>query len=161
VIVHNRPETVLTYSRTKDEQLTPSIRHSPTKSFSSAKSFNSTSTAFGSPTSEKLSIKAGYNDSMIMLRVPWDITYKAMRERLYNKFVGQEGVPLSDSFKITYLQLMHANPQVDKVSEGSNAISSEPYQEHLVTSQADWENVTASIEGFKLTLRITDKISSA
>jgi hypothetical protein len=97
---------------------------------------------------------------MIMLRVPWDMTYKDVRQRLYNKFVGQEGVPLSDSFKITYLQPICANRQDGNASEGTNALLSELYQEHLVTSQADWENVTTSIEGFKLTLHITDKIPS-
>jgi hypothetical protein len=152
VIIHRRPETVLTYNHTKVKQPMPSVPHSPTKSFNSATS--------GSPPSEKLSIKARYNDSMIMLRIPCDIPYKDMRERLYNKFVGQEGMPLSDSFKITYLQPVHTNTQANEASDGSNGVSSESFQEHVVASQADWENVTISIEGFKLTLRITDKDSS-
>jgi len=152
VIIHNRPETVL--ACTTHHEPTPSIPRSPTKSFSSV------STAFGSPPSEKLSIKARYNDSMIMLRVPVDMAYKDMRQRLYDKFVGQEGVPLSDSFTITYLQPIFANPQADKASERSLTLSSE-HQEHLVTSQADWENVTTSIEGSKLALRIADKITSS
>ena len=152
MIFLNRPETMLGRDRTKDEQLTPSAPHSPAKSFSSA------STTFGSPGSERLSVKAGYNDSMVMLRVPWDITYNDLRQRLYNKFVGQEGVPMSDSFIITYLQPIRTNnPDSGNPSEG---LTFEPHQKHLVTSQSDWENVTTSIEGLKLTLRITDKILS-
>ena len=149
VIIHNRPATVLAHS-THNEQIIPAIPRSPTKSFSSV------STAFGSPASEKLSIKARYNDSTIMLRVPVDLPYTDMRQRLYNKFVGQEGAPLSDSFIIAYLQPIFTIPQADKAFE---SLSSE-HQEHLVTSQADWENVTTSIEGSKLALRITDKVPS-
>ena len=154
MIIHNRLESVLTHD-THNEQFAPSIPSSPTKSFSSA-----ASTAFGSPTPEMLSIKARYNDSMIMLRVPLDMPYKDMRQRLYNKFVGQEGVPLSDSFTMTYLQPIPASPQADRASESSLTLSSE-HQEHLVTSQADWENVTTSIEGSKLALSISDKIPSS
>jgi hypothetical protein len=139
-------------SHVNDEQRTPPAPHSPTKSFSSV-------TTCGSLASEKLSIKAGYNDSMVILRVPWDIAYKDVRQRLYNKFVGQEGVPLSDSFTITYLQPVHGSPLTCK-SSGDSETSTAFHQEHLVTSQADWENVTTSIEGFKLTLRIADNIPS-
>jgi hypothetical protein len=135
-----------------DEQRTPPAPHSPTKSFSSM-------TTCSSLASQQLSIKAGYNDSMVILRVPWDIPYKDVRQRLFNKFVGQEGVPLSDSFTITYLQPVHGSPPAGKSSD-SSATSTAFHQEHLVTSQSDWENVTTSIEGFKLTLRIADDIPS-
>lgn len=148
VIIHTRPETMPAHKHAIDEHLTPPIPDSP---------IGSCNTALGPPTPEKLSIKAGYNDSMIMLRVPWDITYEDVRQRLYNKFVGQEGMPLSNSFKISYLW----PSQGGKASDASDALSSEPHQVHFVTSQADWENVTTAIEGSKLTLRITDNVTSS
>lgn len=146
-----RPRGALQYTQAP----VPSLPPSP-----AASTAFSVSTVTCTPTSEKLVIKAGYNNSIVILRVAWDISYKDMRQHLYNKFVGQEGIPLSDSFTVTYLQPIQTNVEPNKPTEHSNSLSSEPHQVHLVTSQADWENVTASIEGFKLTLRITDDTPS-
>lgn len=156
----SRPETPVGYVHTQAEQPPPSLSSvppSPTKS-----------TAFSmstiSPTSDKLAIKAAYNDSIVLLRVNEDISYKEMRQRVYNKFVGQEGIPLSESFTITFLQPLQTTTTTTttKTRARSSSVSSDSgtTQLHMVTSQSDWENVTASLEGPKLTLRITDNTPS-
>lgn len=110
---------------------------------------------------DKLAIKAAYNDSVVLLRADQDMSYKDMRQRLFNKFVGQEGIPLSDSFIITFLQPLHTTATDVKTNAHSSSVASDPEttQFHLVTSQSDWENVVASLVTSKLTLRITDNTS--
>ncbi|RDB26343.1 hypothetical protein Hypma_006740 [Hypsizygus marmoreus] len=146
----------------EDEQLTPSCLPVPVSPVKSA-TF-SVSTTVSTP--QTLTIKAGYNDSLIVLRVPCDVSYKDLRQRLYNKFVGQEGVPLSDSFTISFLQPV-STPEpapAAKVTtrKRSNSLSSDPVNNTMypVASEADWEIVAASIEGSKLALRIFDKAAS-
>jgi hypothetical protein len=154
----SRPETPVGYMHPQVELLTPG--------FSPVPPSPTTSTAFSSstisPTSEKLAIKAAYNDSIILLRVDENISYKEMRQRIYNKFVGQEGIPLSEKFTVTFLQPVQMTTTTAKTRARSSSVSSDPgtTQLHLVTSESDWENVTASLEGSKLTLRITDTTPS-
>lgn len=107
---------------------------------------------------EQFDIKAKFNDSLVLLRVPDEISYKDLRQRLFNKFVGQEGVVLSDSFKITFLQPVIKDLETSDTDNSSRPPSSdtEDHVPYHVTSAADWENVAASIEGYKLTLLVTD-----
>ncbi|KAF9466639.1 hypothetical protein BDZ94DRAFT_1288245 [Collybia nuda] len=157
IATDSRPETPVACVHAQAEPSTPSfspVPPSPTKS-----------TAFSmstiSPTSDKLAIKAAFNNSIILLRVDEGISYKEMRQRIYTKFVGQEGIPLSESFTITFLQPLQTTT-AGKTRARSNSVSSDPgtTQLHMVTSQSDWENVTTSLECSKLTLRITDDTTS-
>ncbi|KAG6900827.1 hypothetical protein C0993_000146 [Termitomyces sp. T159_Od127] len=137
-----------------DEQLTPSnclrVPGSATKPATFSKSLT--------PIPDQLDIKAKLSDSLVLLRVPEEISYKDLRQRLFNKFVGQEGVALSESFKITFLQPVIKDPG-NSSTDNSSRPSSLNIDDHVlypVTSAADWENVAASIEGYKLTLLVSD-----
>ncbi|KAG5647020.1 hypothetical protein DXG03_001745 [Asterophora parasitica] len=133
----------LTASFTTPPFIEPTFPHDP----SPAKSSTFTvSTRSSNPHPDKLMIKAKYTDSLIMLRVSNAIKYKDLRQRLYNKFVGQEGIPLSDSFKIEFVQPV----------AGAKDTSKDETVMYPVTSEADWENVAACIEGYKLTLHVYD-----
>jgi len=98
-----------------------------------------------------LSIKAAYNNSIIMLRVPRDIPLTDLRQRLYNKFVGQEGVPLSQSFVVACMLPKGSAAHSSSVSCAANEAHME-----LIKSQAEWDLVTTFIDGSKMTLRILD-----
>ncbi|KAF5372770.1 hypothetical protein D9615_010124 [Tricholomella constricta] len=150
------PTTPLRSTYSNNTQITPSIPRDPV---SPAKSSTFTVSTISS-SSDKLTIKAKYNDSLILLRVSNEISFKDLRQRLFNKFVGQEGVPLTDSFKVSFLQPV-AKPTAAEPTDSSDSTSSNPDNTILypVMSEADWENVAACIEGYKLTLHVFDNPS--
>ncbi|KAG6891365.1 hypothetical protein C0992_008076 [Termitomyces sp. T32_za158] len=148
------PVSASTLEFSNDEQLTPSnclrVPGSATKPATFSKPLT--------PIPDQLDIKAKFNDSLVLLRVPEEISYKDLRQRLFNKFVGQEGVALSDSFKVTFLQPVNKDPtsSTDNSSSRPSSLDNDDHVLYPVTSAADWENVAASIEGYKLTLLVTD-----
>lgn len=100
-----------------------------------------------------ISIKAALNQSIVALRVSKAISYEEIRERLYDKFVIQEGIPLSKSFTIAL-----TNPIRRRTSRGRSRSSSVSSVEHMefISSQRNWDSVVASYDGGKLTLRILE-----
>ncbi|KAF8169759.1 hypothetical protein BJ912DRAFT_998807 [Pholiota molesta] len=72
---------------------------SPTSTISTAYTF-STVTSSVSPGS--ISIKAAHNSAIILLRVSREMSLTEVRQRIYNKFVGQEGIPLANDFAIAF-----------------------------------------------------------
>jgi hypothetical protein len=100
-----------------------------------------------------ISVKAALNQSIVVLRVSKAISYEELRERLHDKFVGQEGLPLSSSFTIAL-----TNPIRRGTSKGRSRSSSVSSAEHMefITSQRNWDSVVASYDGGKLTLRILE-----
>lgn len=129
-------------------ELPPSLPSSP---ISSIKSSPAKSTTFSMATQSstmpnQLTIKAKFNDSAIILRVAEEIPYKELRQRLFNKFVGQEGVPLSDKFRIDF----------HHIQSDPNDPAVETTILYTVKSQDDWGNVASSIQGNKLTFQIYD-----
>src|SRR6202000_1584104 len=80
-----------------------------TKNFRSSSSIGSTS-----PSASMLSIKAAYNNSIVVIRSPRDISLADLRKKLLDKFVKQEGVPLSEDFALAYA-LPASIPQPDKM----------------------------------------------
>ncbi|KAG6828623.1 hypothetical protein H0H92_007268 [Tricholoma furcatifolium] len=120
-----------------------------------------TSTTFASsksmtPIPDKFTIKAKFNDSLIILRVSDEIAYKDLRQCIFNKFVGQEGVALSEKFRITFLQPLPKPATTETTDSSPSSSNVDNHVHYSVTSAADWENVAASVEGYKLTLLITD-----
>lgn len=100
-----------------------------------------------------ISVKAALNQSIVVLRVSKATSYEELRDRLHDKFVGQEGLPLSSSFTIAL-----TNPIRRGTSRGrsrSSSVSSAEYME-FITSQRNWDSVVASYDGGKLTLRILE-----
>ncbi|KAH0585319.1 hypothetical protein H2248_008560 [Termitomyces sp. 'cryptogamus'] len=153
--VEQCPVTPSASEFTNDEQSTLSNCFRVPLSAEKPTTFSSKSLA---PIPDQFNIKAKFNDSLVFLRVPDEISYKDLRQRLFNKFVGQEGIALSDSFKITFLQpvikdLATSNPDNSSRPSSANTDDHVPYP---VASADDWENVAASVEGCKLALLITD-----
>jgi hypothetical protein len=100
-----------------------------------------------------ISIKAALNKSIVALRVSKLISFDELRERLYDKFVVQEGLPLSTLFAIAVTNSSRQASGGGRARSGS--VSSAEYME-FVGSQADWSRVVTSCVGGKLTLRILD-----
>lgn len=58
--------------------------------------------AINSPTvREFVSVKVVHEDTIIMLRVSLNTSFVDLRQRIYNKLVGQEGIALSESFSLS------------------------------------------------------------
>jgi hypothetical protein len=113
------------------------------------------------PSGDLLSIKAAHNSSIIMLRVSKDTAFDDIRQRLYNKFVGQEGIPLSKEFAVAMVIPSNTAPSPAKSSSSnlsrSLSVSSVDKTElHFIDSQYDWEQVVLIKESSKVTLRILD-----
>ncbi|KAF5342699.1 hypothetical protein D9611_001654 [Ephemerocybe angulata] len=86
-----------------------------------------------------LSLKVSLNTSIIMIRVARDIPYVDLRQRIYNKFVGQEGIPLSHEFEIVVNSRGAAESDVNTVA-----------------NEAEWRQIEAAFEGSKLLLKVVD-----
>ncbi|KAJ3569297.1 hypothetical protein NP233_g5139 [Leucocoprinus birnbaumii] len=122
-----------------------------------------TSSTASSGDGNTLSIKAALNNAIVMLRVSRDIELTELRQRVFNKFVGQEGVPLSKGFTIAVV-VAHKNSPIAQLREPANGTrkrstsvtSVDNPDMRIVDSQLDWETVAYSTEGTKLTLRILD-----
>ncbi|KDR78978.1 hypothetical protein GALMADRAFT_278233 [Galerina marginata CBS 339.88] len=103
-----------------------------------------------------VSIKAAHNSSIIMLRISRETPLADIRQRLYNKFVAQEGVPLSQSFGIAFVP---PSPQSSPVKgrTRSTSVSSVDRQE-LITIDSDvaWQHLISTTTGGKITIRILD-----
>lgn len=78
-----------------------SVTTQPEVPFPVAPIAKSTSTSSAKKSfSSSITLKVSLNTSIIMVKVSRDISYADMRQRIYNKFVGQEGIPLSQEFTI-------------------------------------------------------------
>jgi hypothetical protein len=106
-----------------------------------------------------LSLKAIHKDAIILLRVPSETSFTEVRQRLYNKFIGQEGVPLSREFTVGFVPATPSPTQSSfpKDRLRSASVSSADRMELIfISSDADWEKIISSAGGCKLTLRILD-----
>ncbi|KAF5359484.1 hypothetical protein D9756_003271 [Leucocoprinus leucothites] len=129
----------------------------------SVSTFATSSTSSSGGDGDTLAIKAALNNAIVMLRVSRDIELTELRERVYNKFVGQEAVPLSKGFTIAVVVPQMKSPiaQLREPTNGarkrSTSVTSVDNPDmRIVDSQLDWETVAYSTEGTKLTLRILD-----
>ncbi|KAG1857947.1 hypothetical protein C8R48DRAFT_775399 [Suillus tomentosus] len=126
----------------------PARRTSVTTSISSG----STGCSDGSA----IAIKALYENHIIMLRVSQSLSFTEVRQRLYNKFVRQEGVPLSESFVVAIL----VPPPVKEKSGGrpyaasfSSMADKDNVVLHFVKSNDDWDQAIYKY-GNKVLLRV-------
>ncbi|KAF8623706.1 hypothetical protein AX17_007403 [Amanita inopinata Kibby_2008] len=165
-ILEHRPETPLGYRHTPSspaEHHLPSlftpVPPSPTASTMSGtlsvSAFSATSTIVPEGT---VFIKAALNQSIVILRAPKTITYEELRGRLYDKFAGQEGLPLSKSFTIASMHPIRQPVGRGRARSGSVS-STDRTEMEFVGSQAEWHQIVTSYEGGKLTLRILDTLS--
>ncbi|KAF8150697.1 hypothetical protein B0H34DRAFT_729893 [Crassisporium funariophilum] len=114
----------------------------------------STNNASLSP-SGSLSIKAAHGTSIILLRISREITLCELRQRLYNKFVGQEGVPLSQTFCVAFVPPTPVSPNHGRLRSASTS-SADRMELQFINSESEWEHLVSTIEGQKITLRILD-----
>ncbi|KAF9524873.1 hypothetical protein CPB83DRAFT_860634 [Crepidotus variabilis] len=147
---HSAPSTKTSFDR-------PS---SPTASVISSVLTVMTTSTTPSSSSTSLSIKAAHNDSIIMLKVAWDLPFEDIRHRIYSKFVGQEGLPLSKDFAIA---LAVPSTTSDSPSKTPNtkctrslSAGAEKMELHFIDSQFDWEQIVLIKECNKVSLRILD-----
>ncbi|KAL1724418.1 hypothetical protein EV715DRAFT_244952 [Schizophyllum commune] len=117
-------------------------------------------------TEAQLAIKAAHNNTIILLRATRSIPFGELRRRLHDKFVKQEGVPLSEDFTVAF----HAPPAEPQVSEAaarlgvrqgrarSSSLSAGILSMQFINSQAEWERALqdVDVESGKLHLRILD-----
>lgn len=132
---------------------------SPTSTIATAYTVSTVSTVASSVSPGTLSLKAAHNDAIILLRVPNETSFTEVRQRLYNKFVGQEGVPLSQNFTVAFVPATPSptQPSFPKDRLRSASVSSADRMElFFINSDADWEQIISSAGGSKLTLRILD-----
>lgn len=132
---------------------------SPTSTIATAYTASTVSTMASSVSPGTLSLKAAHNDAIILLRVPSETSFTNVRQRLYNKFVGQEGVPLSQNFTVAFVPATSSptQPSFPKDRLRSASVSSADRMELIfINSDADWEQIISSAGGSKLTLRILD-----
>ncbi|KAJ7928880.1 hypothetical protein B0H13DRAFT_2652803 [Mycena leptocephala] len=86
------------FSDSTGSTITPSVY-----SFHSARSTLSTTTTSSSSAPSPLVIKAAHKNSIILLRGDEDLSLNEMRWRLREKFLGQEGIALSETFTLAYM----------------------------------------------------------
>ncbi|KAF9000666.1 hypothetical protein BDQ17DRAFT_1359313 [Cyathus striatus] len=161
----SRPETpmgnVLTYN-TVDQlsSLVTSVPASPvTSTFSNPYSISTTSEC--STKDGLLSIKVAHNNAIIMLRVPCSVTFNELRQRIYNKFVGQEGVPLSHNFTVALVlpDLVSSNSSQGRTHSTSVTSVAERVEMKCINSQSEWDQIVGVSGNNKLTLHILESPS--
>ncbi|KAJ7031294.1 hypothetical protein C8F04DRAFT_1041514 [Mycena alexandri] len=148
-----------TFSDSTGTTITPSLY-----SFYSARSTLSTTTTTSSTAGSPLVIKAAHNDSIILLRAAEELSLTEIRWRLREKFLGQEGVNLSEKFTLAYM--VPAAPSKGSVQARgrSGSLSSagtlaDTALMEMISTEADWQHLRASLDGAKLTLRVLDSAS--
>ncbi|KAF7986459.1 hypothetical protein HWV62_31235 [Athelia sp. TMB] len=123
-----------------------------TTSTTTSTSFSETST-FGSD--GHISVKVSHDRAIILLRVSRSIPFMDLRTRIYDKFVSQEGVPLSRSFAVGYVP--PSGPIGPGARTRSASLSSAEVprgaQMRFIHTQGDWEHAVATMGSSKLTLR--------
>ncbi|PPQ90793.1 hypothetical protein CVT25_012113 [Psilocybe cyanescens] len=164
----HRPATPTSYHDSSESPSTPSTPDSIQSSFnrppspvpSTASSTVSTTFSVSTTSSSlspgtSISIKAAFNSSIILLRVSRETTLADIRQRLYNKFVGQEGVPLSKSFDIIFVPAAQSSPTKDRSS--SISVSSMDLMDlFFIHSDDEWQELISTTSGSKVNLRIMD-----
>lgn len=159
-----RPESSLGYNDTP----TPTATETPLPSLFFSDPPSPTTSTMSDPCSiattssivpeGMVSIKAGLNQTIVLLRVSNTTSYEELRERLCDKFIGQEGLPLSKLFTIALTNPLRDRELKNGGRGRSGSVSSTEHME-FVRSQNDWDRVIASYEGGKLTLRLLDTFS--
>ncbi|KAG2145354.1 uncharacterized protein EDB93DRAFT_517194 [Suillus bovinus] len=103
-----------------------------------------------------IAIKALHENHIIILRVSRSLSFTEIRQRLYDKFVRQEGVPLSESFVVAIL----VPPPVMEKSGGrpyTTSFSSTADKDnavlHFIKSNDDWDQAIYKY-GNKVLLRV-------
>ena len=123
------------------------LNRPPSPTFSSLSNSTSSTTSNLSP-ADSISIKAIHDTSIILLRVPRGIEFAEVRQRLHDKFICQEGIPLSRTYDVV---LIPPNPP-----PACSVTSADQTDVEVITSESEWEQLMSTLQGNKITLRIDD-----
>lgn len=91
-----------------------------------------------------------------MIKVHRSLDFADIRQRIYNKFVGQEGIPLSQSFKVAYVQGAPNSPIKGSSASSRSSGSKDRSSLEFIKCDTDWERLLMSTEGNKISLKILD-----
>jgi hypothetical protein len=94
---------------------------------------------------------------IVLLRIEADLSLGEMRRRLRKKFLGQEGVALSDSFSLVYMipaPLSKSRRTRSNLLSSASAFSDAALEK--IASKDDLARLRALLDGAKLTLRVMD-----
>ncbi|KAJ3996837.1 hypothetical protein F5050DRAFT_1711746 [Lentinula boryana] len=118
----------------------------------------STSTAMTSVLAGNLTIKAAHNHSIILLRVSRETEFGDVRQRIFDKFLTQEKITLTEAFAIAFVLQDTVEPLSSKGKSRarSNSLGGGSSQLVLVTNQTDWERALATTNSSKATVRVLD-----
>ncbi|KAF9068967.1 hypothetical protein BDP27DRAFT_1326208 [Rhodocollybia butyracea] len=119
----------------------------------------STSTAATSVLTGTLTIKAAHNQSIILLRTIREAEFSDIRERIYDKFLTQEKITLTEAFALAFI--LQDEATMSPVGKGkgrarSNSVGGGSSKMILITNQADWERALATTNSSKVTVRVLD-----
>ncbi|KIM84961.1 hypothetical protein PILCRDRAFT_817790 [Piloderma croceum F 1598] len=102
-----------------------------------------------------ISVKVVHNTSIILLRINRSISFADLRAKVYDKFIQQEGVPLSASFALAFLP--PAPIDYNKPRSRSSSVSSVGFPDlvhmRFISSEREWQHAIALTGRGKLTLR--------
>lgn len=97
-----------------------------------------------------------YEDSIVILRIPRSFSFTEVRQRLYDRFVRQEGVPLSETFVVALLVPAPEQPGVRPLTGSLWSIGVADKDRavlHFVKSNDDWDRAIYKY-GNKVLLRV-------
>ena len=97
---------------------------------------------------DSVSIKAIHDTVIILLRVSRGIGLADVRQRLYNKFICQEGLPLSQAYNMAFVP--------PPLTGAMSVTSGNRMNDRLITSESDWQQLMTTLQSSKITLRILD-----
>ncbi|KIM82544.1 hypothetical protein PILCRDRAFT_465649 [Piloderma croceum F 1598] len=100
-------------------------------------------------------VKVVHDMSIILLRLQRSISFVELRAKVYDKFVQQEGVPLSTSFALAFLPATPIDYSKPRPRSSSMSAVGRPDIAHMrfISSEHEWQHVIASTGRGKLTLR--------
>lgn len=90
-----------------------------------------------------------------MLRIPRDILFSDLKRRLYEKFLNQENIRLSESFSVI-LAVPPADPVEIAHLYSRRAPVATCTEMRFIDCEADWRSITTKNDGSKITLRVLD-----
>ena len=109
------------------------------------------------PKDDTVAVKVVHRKSNIILRINRNIPFAEIRARVYDKFVQQEGIPLSASFALAFLPPAPTDSKSNKTQPRNGPIVSPSgflglVHMRFISSQSDWEHAIESTVGDKLIL---------
>lgn len=103
-----------------------------------------------------VTIKAAYGDAIILLKTSRDASFEDIKKKLYTKFVGQEGIPLSKSFKVAFIFPPPCSSESGISGDETILCIDEKISMQLVQGQDDWELFAHGVDGNKFSIKILD-----